>query len=362
MCTSATAMVGARAAFNALMPTTFNAISLGQLADIDTSEGNNSAENASALVGLTFGGPGDALVNDFVEVSSVGTVGSFYDMDNSPNDQFSVDGGSPQTFDGTAVYNATITYVDGTTATYTAVLFQDTNGNAYLAPEFSSNTDQAALEAGPIQSISLDSLLGNTYSGLTTDREEWDFVPCFVTGTKIITQQGERPVEELSPGDMILTMDHGFQPLRWIGKRTVAARGPLAPIRFAPGALGNEVPLWVSPQHRMMLRGWQVEVNFGESEVLVPAQALINGDTILQVEGGEVTYCHLLFDCHEIVYGAGIPSESFMPGEQGLSTMAEAVQEEIFALFPELRADGFAAYGPDARPALRHREARILLQ
>ncbi|SMP13774.1 Hint domain-containing protein [Shimia sagamensis] len=343
------------------MPTTFNAISVGQLADIDTTEGNNRAENAAALEGLTFGGPGNPLVNDFVEVSPFGNVGSAYDMDNSPNDQFTVDGGSPQSFDGTAVYNATITYVDGTTATYTAVLFQDTNGNAYLAPEFSNNADQAALEAGPIQSISLDSLLGNRYSGLTTSREEWDFVPCFVEGTKIITQSGEHPVEKLQLGDMILTMDHGFQPLRWVGRRTVPARGVLAPIRFAPGALGNDVPLMVSPQHRMMLRGWRVEVNFGESEVLVPALALINGDTVVQVEGGTVTYLHLLFDCHEIIYGGGIPSESFMPGEQGLSSMAQAVQDEIYTLFPELQTEGLHVYGEDARPSLKAHEAQILV-
>lgn len=285
------------------MPRTFNAISIGQLADIDTVEGNNLAENASALVGLTFGGPGDALVNDFVEISPSGNIGGVYDMDNSPSDNFTVDGGTPQTFDGTSVYNATITYTDGTTATYTAVLFQDTNGNTYLAPEFSDNADQAALEAGPIQSITLDSLLGNAYSGMTANREGWDFVPCFVTGTPIITQTGECSVEDLAPGDMVLTMDHGFQPVRWVGQRTVAASGALAPILFAEGALGNDVPLMVSPQHRMMMRGWRVEMNFGEAEVLVPAHSLVNGETVHRVEGGEVTYVHVLFDCHEIIYG-----------------------------------------------------------
>ncbi len=40
------------------MPTSFSVISLGVLPDIDTQEGNNTAENAGALVGMTFGGPG----------------------------------------------------------------------------------------------------------------------------------------------------------------------------------------------------------------------------------------------------------------------------------------------------------------
>ncbi|CUH53037.1 Hint domain-containing protein [Shimia marina] len=342
------------------MRTTFNAISIGQLADIDTNEGNFTAENASALVGMTFGGPGAALVNDFVEVSAVGNVGGFYNMNNSPNDQFRVDGGAAQTFDGTSVYSATVTFVDGTTGTYSAVVFQDVNGNAYLAPEFSDNADQRLLNSKPIQSVSLDRLLGNQFSGLNAAREEWDFVPCFVKGTRIITQGGEIAVEDLVPGDMVLTMDHGFRPLRWIGQRTVSGTGALAPVRFEAGALGNDVPLMVSPHHRMMLSGWRVEMHFGEIEALVPAISLVNGETIRQISGGDVTYVHLLFDCHEIIYGGGIPSESFLPGEQGLNSMTEAVQKEIYDLFPELVSEGLHSYGDEARPSLKVQEARLL--
>ncbi len=45
------------------MATTFTVFSLGKLADMDTIEGNTVAENAGALVGMTFGGEGNALLN-----------------------------------------------------------------------------------------------------------------------------------------------------------------------------------------------------------------------------------------------------------------------------------------------------------
>lgn len=343
------------------MPKTFNAISVGKLADIDTIEGNNFAENAGALENETFGDASSPLSKDFVEISPNGDVGSYYDMDNGPSDKFLVDGGAPQTFDGVALYDATITFEDGSTAKYSAVLFQDTEGNSYLAPEMSYNNDQITLESGPIQSIKLNKLLGKKYSGMGSDRQEWELVPCFTTGTPIITDKGERAVEDLAPGDKVLTLDHGFQPVRWIGSRTVAAIGNLAPVYFAAGALGNEIPLMVSPHHRMMLRGWRVEMYFGEAEALVPAISLVNGKDIRQIEGGDVTYVHLMFDCHEIVYGAGVPSESFMPGAQGMNAMEQAVQDEIFAIFPELRDEGLHAYGAEARPALRVQEARMLV-
>ncbi|KPA23135.1 hypothetical protein shim_14300 [Shimia sp. SK013] len=342
------------------MPTTFNVISIGQLADIDTIEGNNTAENANALVGLTFGSEGDALVNDFVELSPVGDPGSAYNMDNSPSEQFSIDGGPAQTFDATSVYNATITYIDGSTATFTAVVMQDVNGNTYIAPEFSNNADQAMLEAEAIRSISFDSLLGNRYSGTTANREEWDFVPCFTAGTDIVTQKGLCKVEDLKPGDRVLTMDHGYQVLRWVGLRRVVARGALAPVQFDVGSIGNDESLRVSPQHRMLVTGWRAEMNFGEREVLVPAIGMINGDTIRQVEGTHVTYVHVMFDSHEIIYGAGVPSESFMPGEIGLTALGQNVRDEIFAIFPELKDEGVAAYGSDARPSLRTGEGALL--
>lgn len=344
------------------MPTTFNALYLGNFASIDTYEGNHTAENAHSLVGESFGDASSPLADSMVQLAQVGSPGGYYNMDNEKaNETFSIDNGSAQTFDGVAVYNATITYFDGTTANITAVVFQDVNGETYLAPEAFSNEDQDALEAGPIQNLSLNSLSGKDWSGMYTSRETWEMVPCFVAGTLITTATGNRPVEDLKPGDMILTMDHGFQPLRWIGGRSVKAAGALAPVRFAPGAMGNEGALFVSPQHRMLVSGWRVELNFGDEEVLVPAHSLVNGDTIVQVPGGEVTYMHLLFDQHEIVYGAGIPSESFMPGEQGMSSMEQAVQDEIYALFPELRTEGFDAYGVDARPSIKPREARVLI-
>jgi hypothetical protein len=342
------------------MPTTFNAISIGQLADIDTTEGNTTAENASALVGLTFGSEGDALVNDFVEITPVGNPGSVYNMNNSPSEQFSVDGGAGQTFDGTAVYNATITYVDGTTSSFTAVLMQDVNGNAYIAPEFSNNADQAALEAGAIRSISFDSLLGNRYSGTTASREEWDYVPCFVAGTDIVTQRGMVKAEDLQADDKVLTMDHGYQAVRWVGSRTVRAKGAMAPVQFEAGALGNEVALQVSPQHRMLVSGWRAEVNFGEKEVLLPAIAMMNDTSVRQIEGGEVTYVHIMFDSHEIIYAAGVPSESFMPGEMGMTAMGQTVRDEIFEIFPELKTEGLAAYGSDARPSVRAKEGHVV--
>lgn len=197
-----------------------------------------------------------------------------------------------------------------------------------------------------------------TGSALTYDNTN---VPCFVSGTMIATRHGAVPVEELKIGDEVITMDHGFQKIRWIGATTVAAEGRLAPVVIRRGAMGNERDLRVSPQHRMLVRGWHVELMFGRSEALVPAKALINDETVFQLEGGSVEYFHILFDRHELIYAEGIPSESFHPGHVGMGAFAEDAREEILALFPQLRED-VNAYCEPVRPTLKVREARVLAE
>ena len=188
-----------------------------------------------------------------------------------------------------------------------------------------------------------------------------DFAPiCFTFGTQIATVSGERCVEDLVAGDLVLTMDRGYQPIRWIGSSKVPATGDFAPILIRKGALGNSRDLRVSPQHRMLLQGWQAEMLFGEEEVLATAKSLVNDHSILRDEGGEVEYFHILFDTHEIIYAEGAPSESFHPGEQGWKALDQATRDEILTLFPEL-ADGiFEGYGASARTSLKHSEGQLL--
>lgn len=112
--------------------------------------------------------------------------------------------------------------------------------------------------------------LGNTDVGLVTINS----VPCFVAGTLIRTPDGDVPVETLHPGDLVLTMDDGPQPLRWTGSRTVPARGGLAPICIRAGTFGDHGKLLISPQHRILVRDSLAELLFGRSEVLVAAKIL----------------------------------------------------------------------------------------
>ncbi|MBL4749898.1 MAG: Hint domain-containing protein [Amylibacter sp.] len=184
-------------------------------------------------------------------------------------------------------------------------------------------------------------------------------IVCFTRGTMIVTDAGEKAIEDLAAGDMVMTKDHGLQEMRWIGSRTVPAKDNFAPIMIKAGAMANDRDLLVSPQHRMVVEGWKSELLFGEREVLAAAKHLVNNDTIYVQSGGMVEYFHMLFDTHEIVFANGAASESFHPGEVGINALSNEARDEIYNLFPELR-DNVEAYGPAARTSLKGHEAKVL--
>lgn len=183
---------------------------------------------------------------------------------------------------------------------------------------------------------------------------------CFTPGTMILTETGERPIESLSVGDRVITRDHGAQPLRWLGCSTVPGRGAFAPVRVAREVIGARRDLLVSPQHRLLFEGYDCELMFGTGEVLAAATHLEDGAQVRRSPCPLVSYIHLMFDAHEVIYAEGAPTESFFAGEVGLDAISGFAREALFAAFPDLRSDP-ASYGETARLCLKAHEARLLL-
>lgn len=189
---------------------------------------------------------------------------------------------------------------------------------------------------------------------------EIEDVICFTPGTRILTPAGERPIETLRPGDMVITRDDGPQPIRWIGSRRGPGTGKNAPIRIeAGGPFQARRPLLVSPQHRVLLEGFRAQLIWGEEEVLVAATHLVDDLTVRIAPQESVTYIHMVFDRHQVVYAEGAAVESLHLGEEGLDALGAAGRADLFAACPEFGADA-TAFGPTARICARGFEARLL--
>jgi len=268
--------------------------------------------------------------------------------DDDDIDQF--DGDSVDGQDVTSSWpgdTVTIDLPGGGSVTYTGTTFYLADGRQVFTP-----TDGQVLQNGTLASAS-----GVTVQGpldVTTDLGP----PCFTPGTMIETDTGERLIEDLKPGDLVVTQDNGLQPVLWIGGEKVRALGKFAPIRFAKGALGNSRPLLVSPQHRMLIDDWRAAYFCGMPEVFAAAKHLVNGSSVTVVEGGMVEYIHLLFARHEVVYANGIPSESYFP-EHALNSIDRAAQAELAALFPDFD-NRHTGIQQTARTVSHRREAELI--
>lgn len=274
-----------------------------------------------------------------------------------------------------AVQNHPVTYdilandfsSTGSTLTITQINGQDVVAGSQVTL---STGEVITLNAdGTITVVTDGDLEANTFTYTVTDENgntdvafvTVTCVPCFTRGTLIRTKRGDVPVETLSAGDMVVTRDHGFQPIRWIGSRAVKGEGPMAPVEIAADTFGRHDRVVVSQQHRVLVTGAVAQLVSGESEVLVAARHLVNDRSItLDRSGAAVDYFHILFDRHEIVWSNGLQTESFHPGAIGLGALDAAARSEILTLFPELDAETGAGYGPSARPALKAHEARAV--
>lgn len=159
---------------------------------------------------------------------------------------------------------------------------------------------------------------------------EWDINRerpfCFLAGTHLRTPEGERAVETVRAGELVLTADGTAKPIRWIGT-TITARLFADPIRMMPirikaGALADNVPsrdLLVSPGHAIMVEG-----------LLVHASALVNGASIVRETDMPLLfgYYHVELDSHELLVAENTPAESFL----------EAVSDMRLDNFPERAA------------------------
>ena len=159
--------------------------------------------------------------------------------------------------------SVTITFGSGieVAGTYRGTITID--GVEYPVVQRNSNSNWYVLDTGGIDKVSDGGMAPNTIGASNITAET--FTVCFFPGTLIATPSGERKIEDLVSGDLVLVeaagsssamwIGHLIQKLgrrigagrvvsvKWLGRQTVSKFfGPaerLMPVRFAAGSLGG---------------------------------------------------------------------------------------------------------------------------
>lgn len=164
-------------------------------------------------------------------------------------------------------------------------------------------------------------------------------------GTRVRTPSGECAVEELREGSVVLTREHGGQPVLWVGQRQLSAARMMAdpktkPIRLRAGAIRSGQPdsdMLVSPHQQILVSGARAKKLIGQNEVLASAADLVDGSLISTDRmASEVSFYQVLLGRHEVIWANGVPVESQHPVFSDLDTTKTEHRARLQSLFPQL--------------------------
>jgi hypothetical protein len=192
-----------------------------------------------------------------------------------------------------------------TTVNYVADASQPSSGGVLTAKNGTTVVASLNLEGNYTSGFTFGHQTDGTGNDITITT-----VSCFAAGTRILTADGEAPVETLCVGDFLpVHSGPDLVPITWVGHRHVNCRrhpnpAIVWPVRIAAHAFAPGQPhrdLYLSPDHAVFA-----------GDVLIPIRYLINGTSIAQTRMDEVTWFHVELPRHDVVLAEGLPVETFL--------------------------------------------------
>ncbi|MBZ8117415.1 Hint domain-containing protein [Roseovarius sp. LXJ103] len=179
----------------------------------------------------------------------------------------------------------------------------------------------------------------------------------FARGTLIATASGPVAVEDLLPGDKIITNERGPSPLMWVGSITLrpAEREGPSLTRITSAALGLGRPLsdlMTGPGARILQR-----IPGMAEQVLRPVRDMLDGMQVIELRPpSAVQLYHIALRRHATVTAAGLAMETFHPGPGFENTLPYQHFDQFMALFPHVARP--SDFGPLAHPRQPLQRAR----
>lgn len=181
---------------------------------------------------------------------------------------------------------------------------------------------------------------------------------CLTAGVRVETARGLVPAAALREGDLVRTLDAGWQPLRgvlrrWFPASEMAVSPSLRPVHIAAGALGEGLPwrdMRVSVQHCFLA----TDPRGRRPDALLRARHLADTLDLARLPDrppahGE-TYVHLLLDAHHLIRAEGVWTETIFVGPRVIAQ--DAVLSRL------LRGLSLPEMTQPVRPALTRRDLR----
>ena len=165
----------------------------------------------------------------------------------------------------------------------------------------------------------------------------------FAQGTLIQTENGQFAVEDLHPGDRVLTSDGQHTEVIWIGSASFSpsqgmARMPLT--RIMAGSFGVSRPdsfISLGGGARLLQSQPGMARAREGQQVLTPARAFVDGVNVIEMSPPTpVRLFHIGLRRHAAIVAAGLEVESYHPGRDPLQHMSPTLSSVFMSLFPHV--------------------------
>ncbi|GAA6199387.1 Hint domain-containing protein [Aquicoccus sp. SU-CL01552] len=176
----------------------------------------------------------------------------------------------------------------------------------------------------------------------------------FTRGSMILTETGPIAVEDLLPGDQIITRDGTSETLMWKGSTQIVPGRPDAKGRYHPlvrimaDGFGVQLPMsdvLVGPAARLLKTPGHLRKLVGQSPLLTPVAEFIDG--VSAIETAPPTAVQLFHIClrrHSVIRIGGLEFETYHPGINALRPVGPALRDAYLKLFPHISSAG--DFGP----------------
>ena len=182
-----------------------------------------------------------------------------------------------------------------------------------------------------------------------------------VEGGRIATPTGERPVETITAGDLVLTRDSGPRRVKWAGRTVTSGLGLHAPVEIGRGVIDTRsVALTVAPWQRLLFEGPRAHLLFGSGETLVAAETLVDDTAVRRRPRDRIAYHGIAFGTTERIFVNGSLCETLAPEDLPFCALEAEAPQTLLTAFPHLAALPLATDRPTRR-CLDQSEARMLL-
>ncbi len=168
----------------------------------------------------------------------------------------------------------------------------------------------------------------------------------FTRGSMIETESGAISVEDLLPGDRILTRDGDSQPLIWKGSTTLVPGRPgpqgrnLRLTRIMADSFGVQRPMScviAGPSARILHTPSHLRAVSGGLQTLTPVQEFQDGMNIVETAPPTpVELFHICLPRHAVIRVAGLEFETYHPGANAARQISHAMRNVYLDLFPHI--------------------------